>query len=118
MTVEFTDEITGEFSIDVAHNEMYTTTFTYDGEKHLLEIDRTYSGVDADVVCTRKIEIADKNNAPKLHFIMDRYSVEVFINDGEQVASTVVPTPVEADQILFTSDKECVVNIQKYEIEI
>ena len=112
MTVEFAGEVSGEFSIDVAHNEMYTTTFTYYAEKHLLEIDRTYSGVDADVVCTRKIEIADKNNAPKLQFIMDRYSVEVFINNGEQVASTVIPTPVDAKQIVFSSDNECSVNIQ------
>ena len=74
MTVELMNVEDREFKVDVAHNEEYTTTFTYYPEKHQIEIDRTYSGVNADVVCVRKIEIAEKHHAPKLHFIMDRYS--------------------------------------------
>ncbi len=58
MTVELTNVEGREFKVDVAHNEEYTTTFTYYPEKHQIEIDRTYSGVNADVVCVRKIEIA------------------------------------------------------------
>ena len=64
----------------------------------------------------RKIEIAEKHHAPKLHFIMDRYSVELFINDGEQTASVVIPTPLKANEIIFTSDEAATVNIEKYEI--
>ena len=116
MTVELTNVEGREFKVDVAHNEEYTTTFTYYPEKHQIEIDRTYSGVNADVVCVRKIEIAEKHHAPKLHFIMDRYSVELFINDGEQTASVVIPTPLEANEIIFTSDEAATVNIEKYEI--
>ena len=106
----------GERTGNVAHNEEYTTTFTYYPENHQIEIDRTYSGVNADVACVRKIEIAEKHHAPKLHFIMDRYSVELFINDGEQTASVVIPTPLEANEIIFTSDEAATVNIEKYEI--
>mgnify|MGYP000923110232 FL=1 len=116
MTVELTNVEGREFKVDVAHNEEYTTTFTYYPEKHQIEIDRTYSGVNADVVCVRKIEIAEKHHAPKLHFIMDRYSVELFINDGEQTASVVIPTPLGANEIIFTSDEAATVNIEKYEI--
>ena len=116
MTVELTNVEGREFKVDVAHNEEYTTTFTYYPEKQQIEIDRTYSGVNADVVCVRKIEIAEKHHAPKLHFIMDRYSVELFINDGEQTASVVIPTPLEANEIIFTSDEAATVNIEKYEI--
>ena len=116
MTVEPTNVEGREFKVDVAHYEEYTTTFTYYPEKHQIEIDRTYSGVNADVVCVIKIEIAVKHHAPKLHFIMDRYSVELFINDGEQTASVVIPTPLEANEIIFTSDEAATVNIEKYEI--
>lgn len=116
MMVELTNVEGREFKVDVAHNEEYTTTFTYYPEKHQIEIDRTYSGVNADVVCVRKIEITEKHHAPKLHFIMDRYSVELFINDGEQTASVVIPTPLEANEIIFTSDEAATVNIEKYEI--
>lgn len=44
MTVELTNVEGREFKVDVAHNEEYTTTFTYYPEKHQIEIDRTYSG--------------------------------------------------------------------------
>lgn len=72
----------------------------YDG-KYFADIEfipRNDSGVNADVVCVRKIEIAEKHHAPKLHFIMDRYSIELFVNDGEQTASVVIPTPLEANE--------------------
>lgn len=118
LTVEITEDRCNDFSMDVAHNEEYTTTFTYYAKKHMFEIDRTYSGVNADVVCIRKIEVVDKTHAPKLHFIMDKYSIEVFINDGEQTASAVIPTPLEADEIMFASDSEVTVNIEKYDIEL
>ena len=38
------------------------------------------------------------------------------INDGEQTASVVIPTPLEANEIIFTSDEAATVNIEKYEI--
>ena len=41
---------------------------------------------------------------------------ELFINDGEQTASVVIPTPLEANEIIFTSDEAATVNIEKYEI--
>ena len=37
-------------------------------------------------------------------------------NDGEQTASVVIPTPSEANEIIFTSDEAATVNIEKYEI--
>ena len=40
------------------------------------------------------------------------------IDDGEQTASVAIPTPLEADEILFTSDKATTVNIKKYEIRL
>ena len=67
MTVELTKCRRPGVQGRCAHNEEYTTTFTYYPEKHQIEIDRTYSGVNADVVCVRKIEIAEKHHAPKLH---------------------------------------------------
>ena len=68
MTVELTNVEGREFKVDVAHNEEYTTTFTYYPEKRQIEIDRTYSGVNADVVCVRKIEIAEKTSCAETTF--------------------------------------------------
>ena len=109
-------DVYNEFRIELARNEEYTTVFTYDRKRQILEIDRTWSGVQRDVVCTRKLQITDGRQNLKLRFILDRSSIELFINDGSKTATTVIPTPVEADEILFHSDGNAVIQVEKYDI--
>ena len=78
-------DVYNEFRIELARNEEYTTVFTYDRKRQILEIDRTWSGVQRDVVCTRKLQITDDRQNLKLRFILDRSSIELFINDGNAV---------------------------------
>ena len=47
---------------------------------------------------------------------LDKQSIELFINDGEQVASTVICTPIDADEILFNCQGSARVNVEKYDI--
>ena len=47
---------------------------------------------------------------------MDRQSIELFINDGQQVATTAICTPLQADGISFNCDGSAVVDIEKYDI--
>ena len=54
----------------------------------------------------------------KLRFIMDKYSAEIFINEGEQVLSTTYYTPMDAEDIFFTCDKRAVIHIVKQELSI
>lgn len=61
-----------EFQVELAHNEEYTTIFTYNRKKQTIEIDRTWSGVYRDVLCTRKFQITDDRENLKLRFILDR----------------------------------------------
>ena len=105
-----------EFQIELAKNDKYTTLFTYNRKKQILEIDRTWSGVCRDVVCTRKIQITDEKQVLKLRFIMDRSCIELFINDGSKTAATAIPTPAEAEEILFHSDGKAVISVEKYDI--
>ena len=55
-------DVYNEFQIELARNEEYTTVFTYDRKRQILEIDRTWSGVQRDVVCTRssRSQMTDK----------------------------------------------------------
>ena len=118
LTVEIMDtaETYDEFRIELAKNDKYTTLFTYNRKKQILEIDRTWCGVIRDVACTRKIQVTDERKNLKLRFIMDRGSIELFINDGSKTATTVIPTPADADEILFHSDGKAVINVEKYDI--
>jgi len=120
-------EITGfefeHFQIRFARNHEYETFLQYSRRKECLTIDRTHSGIDRDVVCRRKMELApmeDENGKKvlKLRILLDKYSVEVFANDGEKVMSSLFYTPLEADEIVFDCDQTAWVNIIKYSFEI
>ena len=46
--------------------------------------------------------------------ILDRFSVEVFINDGEQVMSAVLYTDLAAEGISFFADGKVKMDVVKY----
>ena len=50
--------------------------------------------------------------------ILDRYSLELFANDGEQAASFVLYTPLEASSISFSSDGSVLVDVEKYDLNV
>ena len=49
---------------------------------------------------------------------MDKYSAEIFLNDGEQVFSNTFYTPMEADAISFYCDGTVIADIVKYDISM
>ena len=49
-----------------------------------------------------------------LRILMDRFSVEIFINDGSQTATMVLFTPQEADNISFAVDGKAKISVEKY----
>ena len=105
-----------EFVIYFAQNDRFSTSLTYDKRKDTLEIDRTYSGMVRDTISRRKAKIKDPKETLKHRLILDKYSVEVFVNDGEQVLSTTFYTPIEADAISFGCNGTAWTNILKYTI--
>lgn len=121
--LELLVEITGfdfeYFRIQFAKSDEYQTFLQYNHKKRCLTIDRTHSGIDRDVVCRRKMELApiqEENGKEvlKLRILLDKYSVEVFANDGEKVMSSLFYTPLEAESIVFDSDGTACINIIKY----
>lgn len=113
--------LSGDFkklSIHIAHNDEYTTCFTYNPEEQSIEFDRTYSGMRRDVVSQRKMKIDNPQSTLKLRIILDKYSAELFINDGYQTFSATFYTPLEADEIVFKCDGKAILNIEKSDIRI
>ena len=104
------------FEMKLAANDEYETSFIYYKASRILEIDRTYCGVKKDVVCVRKIRIEKSMGLEKMRFVLDRQSIELFINDGQQVATTAICTPMEAKEVRFFSDKKMQIRIEKYDI--
>lgn len=123
--LELLVEITGfdfeHFRIQFGKNNDYETFVQYSRKKRCLTIDRTHSGIDRDVVCRRKMEIAPMEGEKggevlKLRILLDKYSVEVFVNEGEKVMSSLFYTPLEADGIVFDCDGTARMDVVKYSL--
>lgn len=105
-----------KFFIKLASDEEYGSFVIYDPEQNVLTIDRSRSGYLYDIVHSRDIQVIPENGEVKLRILMDRFSVEIFINDGSQTASMVLFTPQEADKITFRADGKAEISIEKYEL--
>ena len=49
-----------------------------------------------------------------LRCLMDRFSMEIFINDGSQTATLTVYTPQSAEAISFAAEGEAEITVEKY----
>lgn len=107
-----------EFTVSFAANERYQTSFRYICDTQTIEFDRTYCGMVRDAVCRRDMKLKRVEKTLKLRFLLDRFSVELFVNDGVQTFTSTFYTPLEAEDIVFECDKKAVVNIEKYNISL
>jgi beta-fructofuranosidase len=105
------------FRLYVARDGENSTFIRYKPETGTIKVDRTHSGFPHDIVNTREFPVVCKNGALKLRVIMDLYSLELFVNDGEQAASFVLYTPLEAAAISFYSEGAVLVDVEKYDLQ-
>lgn len=106
------------FKINVARDGEHFTSIRFKPATNIIRIDRTQSGLPCDIVNVREFPVFAGNGELKLRLIMDRYSLEVFVNDGEQAASTVIYTPLDAKSISFSCDGTVLMDVEKYDIVV
>lgn len=94
-------EAFSRFTLELAKDERRATRLDYEPEQNRLTLDRSRSGFPAGAVDRRSVSVADRGGELELRVILDRYSVEVFVNGGEQVLSATLYTPQEAEGISF-----------------
>ena len=108
-----------KFTIMVAEDEEFCTSITYDPADSMLYFDRTYSGFMHYIISERKAHVRDRGGEILLRLMIDRFSVEIFVNDGEQVMSNTIYTRQSADGISFEAvGGAAVIDVEKYTIEI
>ncbi len=118
LTIETKKGSCGKLEICVAQNEWYSTKIVYDFEKSLLCFDRTYSGLRRDAVCRRCMAVQNRDGEVKIRILMDKYSAEIFANDGESAMSSLITTPMDAKGITFRAEGEIHARISKYDIVV
>ncbi|MGL4971035.1 MAG: GH32 C-terminal domain-containing protein, partial [Cetobacterium sp.] len=69
-----------DFKIDLRIGENEKTTFSYDYKNKKATLDRNISGAGYNGSRSCSLEVLEK-----IHIFMDNSSVEIFLNDGEEV---------------------------------
>jgi beta-fructofuranosidase len=80
-----------------------------------VRMDRTFSGFAYDIVNNRSF-LVDADKEVKIRVIMDRFSVELFFNDGAQTATMTLYTPQDCDGISFEAEGNVLMDVEKYDL--
>ena len=103
-----------KFIFRFAQNDKYFSVLSYRPYESLLKIDRKFSGSRRAYIHQRRCQVPDRKGEIHLHVILDRFSIEVFINDGEQVMTATILTDADARGISFAADGDVIMDITKY----
>ena len=106
-----------KFAIRFAQDDTYHTAVSFRPRESVVKVDRKFSGTRRAVIHQRRSRINNRNGEIKLRIILDAFSAEIFVNDGEQVLSVTMYTDLSADGISFLADGIVTVDVVKYELE-
>lgn len=105
------------FEMRFAQDDKHYTALRYRPHESELEIDRRYSDSRVAFIHQRSCKVRKNEGKLKLRVVIDRFSAEVFANDGEQVMSVTFTTDTAAKDISFVADGAVKLDITKYDIE-
>jgi len=110
------EEMYQKFAVRFAQNEQYHTSVSFRPREAVLKIDRKFAGSRRAIIHQRRCLVEGYKDELKLRLIMDRFSVEVFVNDGLQVLSATIYTDQAADGISFFADGKVKMDVVKYDL--
>ena len=105
-----------KFEIRFMEDERFFTKLSYRPHESILRIDRKFSGSRRAYIHQRRALVPNRGGELKLRMILDRYSVEVFLNDGEQTVTATVLTDLSATGISFLAEGQVEMDIDKYDL--
>lgn len=110
------DDLYQKFAVRFAQNEEYQTSLSFRPRESILKVDRKFSGSRRAIIHQRRSKVNSQNGTLKLRVILDWFSVEVFVNDGEQVMTATMYTDQAADGISFFADGKVKMDLVKYDL--
>lgn len=105
------------FVIRIAENESFHTNVSFRLQESTLKIDRKFSGSRRAIIHQRRAKVEAPDGKLKLRLILDRFSVEVFVNDGEKVMTATLYTDLCADGISFLAEGNVRMNLVKWDLD-
>ena len=104
------------FTINLAQSEEYKITLEYKADSHTLVFDRSKTEM-RNALCSQSICRVSDSQELKLRILLDTYSAEVFVNDGQQVMTNTFYINPSANKISFHSDGSALLNLTKYDLK-
>lgn len=105
-----------KFAVRFAQREGFHTAISFRPYESILKVDRKFSGSRRAAIHQRRCKVRDENGKIRLRLILDRFSAEVFVNNGEQVMTITMYTEQAADGISFFADGSVKMNVVKYDL--
>lgn len=105
-----------EFCLWFAQDESRHTSLRYRPAKGEVKINRTRSGSRRAILHHRKCIVRGERDELSFRVILDRYSAEFFLNDGEQTMTITIPTDQAADGISFYAEGDVIMDVEKYSL--
>jgi len=97
-------ELFNRFAVRFAQDAARHTGFSFRPRESVIKVDRKFSGSRRAIIHQRRAKVDHENGRLRLRLVLDRFSVEAFINDGEKVMSATIPTDPSAEGISFFCD--------------
>ncbi len=110
------EELFHKFAVRFAQNDKYHTSLSFRPRESILKIDRKFSGSRRAIIHQRRCLAGMADGELRLRIILDCFSVEVFVNNGEKVLTATLYTEQEADGISFLADGTANIDVAKYDL--
>jgi len=105
-----------KFALRFAEDGKFYSSLSFRPHERTVKIDRKRSGSRRALIHQRRCLVPNDNGELTMRVILDRNSVEVFLNDGDQVMSAVIMTEPSAQGISFHAIGEVEIDVTKYEL--
>lgn len=105
-------------SVKVAESGDFYTEIIYRVRERTLTVDRRHSGSRRALLHAMECKILCASRELPLRIVLDKNSVEVFMNGGEQAMTTAIYTPLDADGISFSADGSASADVEKFSLKM
>ncbi|SER66026.1 glycoside hydrolase family 32 protein [Lachnobacterium bovis] len=118
--IALNEESFNKFEIKFASNANKNRfcSLLYRKDDNTITLDRLYSGTQRALMHQKSCKLDDGASTLKLRLVLDKYSAELFINDGQKVMSMSFYTELDAQEITLSTDGKVKMSVEKYDLKM
>lgn len=90
---------------------------TYRPNEGILTLDRHAAGICEGALARRELSVRTEGGTFRVRMILDRFSAELFLEDGGKTASLTYSTPPSAGGITFSAEGDARMDIEAYRLD-